>query len=106
MLAPLAGSGQDSERASPDTYVRQIHVLAEQWSKPLASAMGFLTIEYAFGNKEAQTRLDYKYSHVFIEGVKRDVCRPTLMVSKANFLAERSSCSVRKFAYWTLFISA
>jgi hypothetical protein len=30
--------------------------------------------------------------------------KPSHTASKANFLAERSSCSTRKFAYWTLSI--
>ena len=44
MQASLAGSGQDSERASLDNDVQQIHVLAKVWGKPLALAMGFLTM--------------------------------------------------------------
>ena len=40
----LAGSGQDSVRASLDNDVQQTHVLAESWDKPFASAMGFLTV--------------------------------------------------------------
>jgi len=44
----LAGSGQDSERASLDNDVQQIHVLAKVWGKPLALAMGFLTTILSF----------------------------------------------------------
>ncbi len=51
--------GQDSERASLSWNAQQVHVLAEVWSKPLASAMGFLTPIDSTNNHEPITIIPF-----------------------------------------------